>query len=317
MLRETHLFSDRWINEVQASYYRSFFRFTSSLQGQDINTAAGIIGLAGLSPTEYLGFPTITISNYSTYNGQAGNSYPKQNKIRSYQYVDHLSYSQGKTNLRVGYELFHNITSYISGSTSTGTFTFNGKYSGDNFADFLMGYPLSAGRAYFRQLWGSSGNFDAMYAQDDYRLRPNLTINAGVRWEINPYYNADKSQTTGFDFTKGDLVVPTNVPLDAQPGTATLYPLFQDRFETTGSLRLPDNIRPTDKHDVAPRLGFAYSPGKSTVIRGGYGMFFLFVDNNGINNSQNSVPFVATQTVNNTAGTPTYTLGNFYQGQPS
>jgi hypothetical protein len=316
VLRETHLFNDRWINEVQASYYRSFFRFASSLQGQDINTTAGIVGLSGLSPAGYLGFPTITISNYSTFNGQAGNSYPKQNKIRSYQYVDHLSYSHGKVNLRLGYELFHNITSYISGSTSTGTFTFNGKYSGDNFSDFLMGYPLSASRSYFRDLWGNSGNFHSMYAQEDYRWRPNLTINIGVRWEINPYYNAHKSQTTGFDFSTGKLVIPTNVPMDAQPGTATLYPLFKDRFLTASSLHLPENIRPTDKHNVAPRLGFAYSHNTSTVIRGGYGMFFLFVDNNGLNNAQNSVPFVATQNVNNTPGTPTYTFGDFYQGQP-
>jgi len=316
LLRETHIFNERWMNEVQASYYRSFFLFTSSLQGQDIAGNAGIQGLEGLAPPADEGFPTVTISNYSTYNGQAGNSYPKQNKIRSYQYVDHLSYIKGNSNLRLGYELFHDADSYVSGSTSTGTFTFNGKYSGDNFADFLMGYPLSAGRAYFRQLWGNSGNFQALYAQDDYHFKSNLTINAGIRWEINPYYNAMKGQTTGFDWSTGALVIPTDFSINAQPGTPTLYPLFSDRFEYTDALHLPENIRNTDTHDVAPRLGFAWSPGANTVIRSGYGMFFLFVDDNGINNSQNSVPFVATQTVNNTTPTPTYTLGNFYQGQP-
>jgi len=316
VLRETHLFNDRWINEIQASYYRSVFFFTSSLMGTDISGSAGIQGFAGLSAPQYVGFPTITISGYSNYNGQAGNGYPKQNKIRSYQYVEHLSYVRGSFNLRMGYELFHDIDSYIAGSNSAGTFTFNGKYSGDNFADFLMGYPLSSSRAYFRELWGNSGSFHATYAQSDYRLRPNLTLNAGVRWEINPYYNAFKGQTTGFDMSTGKLVIPDDFSINAQPGTPTLYPLFQDRMTTANAMHLPQNIRPTGKHDVAPRLGLAYSPGKSTVVRAGYGMFFLFVDDNGINNSQNTVPFIATQTTNNTTPTPTLTLADFYQGQP-
>jgi hypothetical protein len=50
LFRETHIFNDKWINELQASYYRSFFLFTSSLQGTDINAAAGINGMQGLAP---------------------------------------------------------------------------------------------------------------------------------------------------------------------------------------------------------------------------------------------------------------------------
>ena len=96
MLRETHIFSPKWINEAQFSYYRSFFLFTSSAQGTDVATAAGIAGLSGLAPADTLGFPTVTITNYSTFNGQAGNSYPKQNKIRSWQYVDRVTYVTGK-----------------------------------------------------------------------------------------------------------------------------------------------------------------------------------------------------------------------------
>jgi Carboxypeptidase regulatory-like domain len=317
LLRETHIFNAHWLNEAQFAYYRSFFFFTSSLQGTDVNSAAGITDLEGLSPPQYTGFPTINISNYSGYNGQAGNSYPKQNKIRSWQYVDKATYTTGKQEIRFGYENFHNTNTFISGSNSVGTFTFNGSYSGDNFADFLLGYPGSGSRSYFRSLWGNFGNLQAMYVQDNYHAAHNLTVNIGLRWEINPFYNAINGQATGLNPANGKLVIPSDFSINAQPGTPVLYPLFQDRIQSSNSLGLPNTIRPTAIFDVAPRLGFAYSPGNgNTVVRGGYGIFFLFPDTNYINSTQNSVPFVAAQTTNNSKPAPTLTFGNFYQGTP-
>ena len=316
LIRETHIFNQSWINEAQISYYRSFFLFRSSLEGQNINDMAGIQGFDGLAPADTVGFPTVNIANYSKYSGQGG-GYPKQNKIRSMQYVDRATYSNGRHDITLGYELFHDSDSYVYGYDSVGVFTFNGKYSGDNFADFLMGYPRSVQRSYFRNLWGNAGNFQAFYAQDDYRMRKNLTINAGIRWEINPFYNALKGQMTGFDPATAKLVIPSNYSIDAQPGTPTLVPLFSDRFEFTNNLHLPESIRKPDWHNVAPRLGFAMSPGRGdTVIRGAYGMFYLFVDDNAINNTMNTVPFVALQTLNNTTPTPTYNFANYFQSQP-
>jgi hypothetical protein len=317
LIRETHIFNSRLLNEAQVSYYRSNFLFTSSLQGQNINAAAGIQGFQDLAPDAVKGFPTITISNYSAYNGQGGNQYPKHNKIRSVQYVDHINYSSGKHDISVGYENFHNTETYVAGTTSVGIFTFNGDYSGDNFADFMLGYPLSSSRSYFRNLWGNAGNFQSFYVQDDYRAKSNLTINMGIRWEINPFYNSIKGQGTGFDPTTGKLVIPSNFSIDAQPQTPILYPLFSDRIALTDDLHLPTTIRSTSTHDIAPRLGFAYSPGTgNTVFRGAFGIFFVFPDDNAINNTQGSIPFIASQAVNNTKPTPILTFGDFYQSQP-
>jgi len=317
LFRETHVFNAKWINELQVSYYRSVFLFTSSLQGQDINAMAGITGLEGLAPPSTEGFPSVTIANYSNYDGQANNSYPKQNKIRSWQYADHVTYASGKHDIRFGYELFHNTNTFIAGNNSTGTFNFNGSYSGDNLADFLMGYPRSASRSSFRNLWGNAGNFQAFYFQDNYHVRPNLTINAGLRWEINPFYNSgDKGQITGFDLTNAKLVLPRDFSINAQPLTPELVPLFSDRFEYAEDLGLPKSIRKSAYLNAAPRLGFAYSPTTNTVLRGGYGIFFLFPDDNAINNTQNTVPFIASQSLNNTVPTPAYTLADYYQGQP-
>lgn len=317
LFRETHIFNSKWINELQVSYYRSYFLFTSSLQGHDINAAAGITGLEGLAPDSTKGFPSITIANYSNYNGQANNSYPKQNKIRSWQYVDRVTYASGKHDVRFGYELFHNTNTFIAGNNSVGTFNFNGAYSGDNMADFLMGLPRSASRSSFRSLWGNAGNFQSFYVQDNFHARSNLTINAGLRWEINPFYNSgDKGQITGFDLTNGKLVLPRDFSINAQPLTPQLAPQFSDRFEYADDLGLPKSIRKSGYFNVGPRFGFAYSPNGNTVLRGGYGIFFLFPDDNAINNTQNTVPFIASQSLNNTTPKPTFTLADFYQGRP-
>ena len=317
LLRETHIYSPKWLTETQFSYYRSVFFFTSSLQGTDFNTPAGIQGVQGLSPAQYLGLPTMTVSNYAGFNGQSGsNAYPKQNKIRSWQYVERATFSSGRHEVRFGYENFHNLNTYISGSNSLGTFGFSNNYSGDNFADFLLGYPASGSRSYFRALWGDYGNYQAMYVQDDFKAKSNFTINAGFRWEINPFYHGIKGQVTGFNQANGKIVIPDNFSLSAQPGTAALYPLFSDRLQTASSLGLPETIRPTAGINLGPRLGMAYSGFKNTVFRGAYGVFYIFPDNNAINNTQNVVPFVASQTVNNTKPTPTLTFGNFYSSQP-
>ncbi len=140
----------------------------------------------------------------------------------------------GKHDMRFGFEWYHNNLEYISGSNSVGSFTFNGLYTKDNFADFLLGYAKSATRSYFRNIWGSIGNFQSYYFQDDYRFFPNLTFNLGIRWEVNPFYNGLNGQTTGFDQASGNLIIPSNFSLEAQPQTATFYPLFQDRIELTG-----------------------------------------------------------------------------------
>lgn len=322
VLRETHIFSPKWLTEAQFSYYRSVFFFTSSLQGQNINQQAGIKGLEGLSPDQYQGMPQLSISNYASFTGQSGN-YPKQNKIRSWQYVIRSTYTSGKHEIRFGYENFHDTNTYLFGSNSVGTFTFSNSYSGDNFADFLLGYPASALRSYFRQPWGNYVNFQTMYVQDDYKATSKLTINAGLRYEINPFYNGIKGQTSGWNPANGKLVIPSDFSMNAQPGTPYLYSLFSDRIQGSNDLGLPTSIRPAARVNMGPRIGLAYKAEENTVLRAGYGIFYLFPDNNAINNTQNVVPFIASQTLNNNntpnsanVRVPNLTFGDFYSGQP-
>jgi Carboxypeptidase regulatory-like domain len=315
----THVITPKWLNSAQVSYYRSLFTFTNSFQGTNINDQAGILGFEGLTSPANVGFPTISISNYSTFTGASSNSNPKQNRIRSPQYADIVSYSNGKHNIIFGAEILHNTIMYRNGAASSGSFTYSGQYTGDNFADFLLGYAQSGSRSYSSALYGSIGTFQGYYFQDNYRATPHLTLNLGLRWEVNPFYWGDKGQMSAYDRSTNKLVIPSGFSINAQPLTPTLYPLFQDRTELTGSLGLPRSISPTEKHDIAPRVGFAWSPEKGNwVVRGGYGLFYLFPDDNLINNSSQVPIFVANQTVVNTVGAtgPQLTMANFFGNVP-
>jgi hypothetical protein len=315
-IRWTHVFNAKWINEAQVSYYRSLINFNTSLAGQNINSEAGIQGFDDLgTPQDYYNFPSISISNYSNFTGGSSGNVPKHNKLRSVQYRDNVTYVSGKHQIVFGYENFHNTFMYQNGQNSTGVFAFNGGYSGDNFADFLLGYPLSVQRSYIRYLYGDAGNLQSAYLQDDYRVLPNLTINAGLRWEINTFLTGVKGQITGYDFATQKLVVPSNIDLNA-PIVAALYPLFSDRIEFTGQLGLPKNVRPTAYLNLGPRIGLAWSPKPDWVVRSAYGIIYNFPDDNALNNTETSVPFIATQTVNNSTPAPTFTFGDSFQGTP-
>ena len=314
-----HIFSSKWFNSLQVSYYRSLFTFTSSFQGQNINDQAGIQGFDGLASPADTAFPQLAISNYSTFTGAATSQYPKQNRNRSPQYSDTVSYSSGKHDIRFGVDLEHRTWMYDNGAQSSGIFTFSGSYSGDNFADFLLGYPQSAQRSYYRNYYGTIATFQGYYIQDNYRARHNLTINLGLRWDIEPFYFGDKGQISAYDLETQKVIIPSNFSRNAQPLTPTIYPLYQDRIELTGQLNLPQSIHPTAKEDVGPRVGFAWSPGRgNSVLRGAYGIFFATPDDNLIDNSVGVVPFLLAQSVNNTVGAsgPQLTLGNFFATTP-
>jgi len=314
----THIFSPSWINEARASYYRSYFYFGGTLQGTNFNQQAGVKGFD--DTTSIYSFPQITVTGYSTFTGSPSDQRPKQNRMRNWQYADSVSYSSGKHNVRIGAELMHQTAAFINGSRSVGTFNFLGTYTGDGFGDFLLGYPDSVTRDYFKELNGDVGDFWGFYAQDNYRVTQNLTLNLGVRLDLQGFYSGIRGQKSAFDRSNGKIIVPSSIDPAVQPLTASLLNLFSDRIEFTKDLGLPDSIHSVQKN-WAPRIGFAWRPAGSNnwVIRSGFGIFYAFPDSNTINNTVATVPFIATSTVFNDRlpARPTRTWADFFLGQPN
>jgi hypothetical protein len=142
-----------------------------------------------------------------------------------------------------------------------GVFTFNGAATGSDLGDFLSGVPdastVAFGNAdkYFRQ-----SVYDA-YFTDDWRLRPELTINAGMRWD----YGAPLTELYG-----------RLVNLDITPGFAAVAPVVAS--SATGALtgtKYPDALVRPDRRGFEPRIGISWRPlpAKTIVVRAGYGIY--------------------------------------------
>ena len=314
----THVFSPKWVNETRVSYYRSIFLFAGTLQGTNFNQQAGVQGFN--DTTSIYSFPEITLSGYATYNGSPFDQRPKSNRHKNWQYADNASFSNGRNSIKFGAEVLHETAAYVNGSNAVGVFNFVGTYTGNAFGDFLLGYPDSVTRDYFKQLNGDYGTFTAAYVQDGFRVTPNLTINAGLRFELNTFYSGIRGQKSAFNPLNGQLIIPSSIDPAVQPLTATLQQLFADRIQYTKQVGLPSSIQPAEK-DFAPRVGIAWRPGgkDNLVIRSGYGIFYLFPDDGNINNFVATVPFVASTTVFNDRPpkAPTRTWANFFEGQPN
>lgn len=331
---ETHTFGSHWLNEARASYYRDYFLFSPILAGTNYTQEAGITGFEETEQSP--SFPYISLSGYSSFNGSGNGDFPKSNRIRTWQYADTLSYTNGRHEIRMGGQMWVQRHSFYNGQYQEGQFGFTTQFTGDAFADFLLGLPATVGRSYPLTLYGNQAIQWAGFVQDNYRVSSKLTLNLGLRWEFDPFFRGVDSQTSAFGpstkngfnaSAKGDIIIPTNSAgqmLDptAQPETSQLIPLFSDRFQGTGPLHLPQSIRKTGPGLYVPRVGFAFRPTNSdkTVVRGAFGLFPIFLDTNESLQWAHVPPIMIQQALNNPVASPVFanspTTGEFYWSNP-
>ncbi len=165
-------------------------------------------------------------------------------------------------NIRFGTDFRRQEFNHLSQQNPRGAFTFTGGATGLDFADFLLGIPdtssIAFGNAdkYFRE-----SVYDA-FVNDDWRIGPGLTLNAGVRWE----YGAPITELYG-----------RLVNLDIAPGFTAVAPVVASRPDglLTGEQYPSSLVRP-DKSGIEPRVGIAWRPisGSSMVVRAGYGVYY-------------------------------------------
>lgn len=310
-------FTPATLNTLTLGYSRLVVTRTPTFLGTNHTVDSGLQGFDQTS-AEYPGFPNVSIGGYQGINGH--DWWPAYQPTESRQIKDNFSWVHGGHQIKIGTDLRRYLWSSHGAASSRGDVTYSGDYTGDGWADFLLGDPISAFRMYPQQNYNQMSYNLAWYFQDDWRITPNLTLNLGLRYEYDTWPVDSRNQVSSFDLSLGKFVVgsfPGKPPdLAAQPLAALSYQLFAPLLTTAQAAGLPSrSLRFSDRDSWGPRIGLAYKPSflKNTVVRLGYGIFYPLLDANDYSNiTATSLPWIISQGVNNTLPVPTLNDQNLF-----
>jgi hypothetical protein len=203
----------------------------------------------------------------------------------SYGFSDNLTMTRGRHTMKAGFWFLRGVFDEIGNWLGAGQVRFTGNFTRNTLADFMLGQAAS-----FRQNNGLNRTFRSNsyhgYFQDDWRIHPRITLNLGLRYEMNsPMYSTIDELAT-FRFNQQSTAIPS------APRGQVFY----------GDEGIPRGMMKEDRNNFAPRFGIAYDPtgrGK-TAIRAGYGFFYAVGFANVTSNLQGQ-PFLIDVTV---FGTP-------------
>jgi hypothetical protein len=234
---------------------------------------------------------------------------PWINKADSYQIRDDLSWTKGSHQFRIGgsWLLYKKVQDVFAGNYQ-GTFRFDDSFSGDSYANFLLGLA----QQYNEDAIHDNGNWNnvswAAYFQDNWRATKRLTLNLGLRWDGVPHTYEAKHRTSNFypSLYQADTVAnvfladgsinPANPHV--QPSVVPGVSFYMNGIGLDGLGGIPKGL--VDNHWAAfgPRLGFAYDVTGSgkTVVRGGFGIMYERVQGNDMYNMGTNIPFSASLT---------------------
>ena len=315
---DTHIFSATVFNELRLGYTRMHNANLNQGLGTNYTIQSGIRGYEETS-LNFPGFPQLSITGFS---GVAGNAFqPLVNPTNLYEIVDNVSWITGAHTFKFGADLRNYRLTSTNSANSRGAFSFNGGYSGIAMADFLTGYPVSGSRAFPRNLFGLYETRYHFYAQDDWKIGSKLTLNIGLRYELNIQPTAMLGQSARFDFQTGRWAASTfkgQINTISQQVARFALPRFQSLVDKATDVGLPNKLLYNDYNDFAPRIGLAWRPfgNSKTVVRAGAGTFYLLTNgNNSVSAPIINVPFIVDEAKQQPVvnGRPTLTVNNFFE----
>jgi len=259
--------------------------------------------------------PSINLGG-GTGTNYTANWVPWVNVADDYQIRDDISWVKGAHQLKFGasWALYKKVQDAFA--STQGSFTFNGFYTGNDIADFLLGF----GSGYGEDGVHDHGNWNnvswAAYVQDNWRASKRLTLNLGLRWDGAPHtYEANNRYSDFYPnlynpanaavFLANGTIDPVNTPaaaLGTSPNAILAgYQFYLNGIGISGKPGIPKGM--VDNHWAAfgPRIGFAYDltgSGK-TIVRGGFGIMYERVQGNDMYDGATDVPFSAHVDLNN------------------
>ncbi|MFB3826500.1 MAG: carboxypeptidase regulatory-like domain-containing protein [Bryobacteraceae bacterium] len=267
VLSDTHSFGTSLINEFRFGRQSSPNQVLAALSGIEVLRYTGIQGLT--PPGDYRGMPAFTFSGGGQVTAAQSTNHTVD-RYHSWTLADNLTWIRGRHTFKGGVDLVHNGTEGVNMSSSTfGTFAFNGFFSGNSYADFLLGLPERATRATYREYQDIGGKSWYYFFEDAWRASSKITLTLGARYEYQSPVTDSEGLMYNLDPRTMALVVP-----DPALNSGKINPRLPGiSIVKASEAGYPQSLRAVDKNNVVPRIGLAIRPLPKTVIRAGYGMF--------------------------------------------
>jgi len=263
----------RATNTVRVNYNHNHVSTTNLYSG--VTNVAGLAGITGVSPAPFdWGLPGINFTSFGGLNDPM----PRRELDQTYTLTDVVSWNRGKHSMRFGGDYRRILQSFHSARNAEGSFVFTGfatsQYAaggsvscpgtqpcpvtdtGYDFADFLLGSPQQTSLQFGATAYNFRANAYDFYAQDDWRFRPNLSFNLGLRYEYNSPYTESDNRIANLDVAPGFTAATPVLPGGTGP--------YNGSF--------PASLVRPERTNFAPRVGIAWKPQKQMVVRTGYGI---------------------------------------------
>ncbi|MBM3737440.1 MAG: TonB-dependent receptor [Acidobacteria bacterium] len=311
----THTFGANLIGETRLGFTKAYLARVSDGDRFSKNYAAelGLRNLAAI-PGDYTE-PNISLAEYNPGAGRASSGFAGyglrivQNNIY-YRVAQTFTLIKDKHTMKFGADLNRLMIGYDQGSNQNGSFTFQANYSGDSFANYLLGIPQSVsggvggivdqGLDFGGVAKYSIGSRYQYFFQDDIKLSSKLTLNIGVRYET---FQQWRGRLANFDLGTNRQLLAGRTEY-YEPGTGLVR---------GNSVLLPQRPVAPDKNNFLPRFGLAYRLDQKTVIRSGFGVFSLL--NTGgasLVSMTSTLPFFVFANLVGNPTTPTIFMDNMF-----
>jgi len=242
----THTFAPTLVNEIRLGYDRISLQVNQQNQDINVNSAVGL-PTPSANPRDQ-GLSEIVVSGFATLGDEINN--PQSDTANVYQIVDSASWAHGSHLLQFGFDIRDMQQNAFADVESRGLIEFTG-YTGNALAEMLQDALSDSALGTLNNPQHLRTRSYDFYAQDKYRVRPNLTLTLGLRYEYN------------------------SPAVDAQ-NRATLYNAATGTIVPVGQNGVPRAGYNPDYNNFAPRLGIAWTPGSAGkwVVRTGYGIYY-------------------------------------------
>jgi hypothetical protein len=264
VIEESHTFGATVVNAARFGYNRT--HALNLIPSGAINPAAALTSL-GSMPGENA--PIIAISGYSRMQGGVGAASNFVHTLNNYEFADDAFWTHGAHTLKFGADIERMQYNFLANVEAGGRWNFSNlaAFLTNKAKHFEAGIPATITPRELRQ------TIFAGYVQDDWRIRPNLTLNLGLRYEMATVLNDAQGKTTGlaniFDSASNSTAL-SNLRCGMQYSTPNFPSVAGTSCDSVG----PYYSNPT-RLNFEPRVGFAWDPFRDgkTSVRGGFGIY--------------------------------------------